>query len=151
MLSLGCAGQKKPELIGRTIHAELEEFVLAFEKEYDTFVNYPVIISDGVSDQYDGVCTSSTSYYGGESFTQKNIFISKKTYEVFKDYKGYLKVLLYHELGHCSFSLQHDEEVIESGSMKDCPSSVMYPSVMWYCFVYYESYYIAELHDKIGL
>lgn len=49
--------------------------------------------------------------------------------------------LIFHELGHCKFNLDHREETMDSGKWKKIPKSIMYP------YVFGDAYYYDEFRQ----
>ena len=137
------------EVPPRKIAPELEEWVVRFEQKYNTEVNYPVTFADDTElGHFEGLCEVT----GGVS----RIVIDKSFYEETQDntHNGDLamEMLLFHELGHCSFDLEHDNEwlpiesddgTIQSASYMHGDSPVSSYEVMG------QDYYQTELGKRI--
>jgi hypothetical protein len=111
-----------------------------FEKDFNVEVNIPINFSH-LNDDTLGFCNLglksnsiliSYGYWGSLSENQK-------------------EELIYHELGHCVFKLDHDNRRF---IFNMCPSSIMnfeifdeYESKI--CYTLFRNYYITDLYSKI--
>ena len=110
--------------------------------------------------------------YSGQIYFSKNIAINlyavcypgpmwltniKINYERWKFLDIYAKEeLIFHELGHCLYWLNHDNDLIElkvKNKFRTCPKSIMIGTwdIMDGCYKYNRDYYIKELQTKINL
>ena len=128
----GCASfQSNPVQDGR-----LAEYIEAFELEYNIEVNYSIIISDINKGNAVGIC-----YYGGE---ETKIIVDRRFYELNKDKYYVMHQLMFHEMGHCSLRLAHND-VWEDFK----PVSIMKSNVFGHNAYYEENleYYLDSLID----
>ena len=97
----------------REIDPRLQDIVMDFEIQYQVYVNYKVTIQD-IPYGRDGYCRISKGV--------KLIVIREGYYLENMDREGALHQLLYHELGHCSLNLGHNNNLNRDGM----PESIMY-------------------------
>ncbi len=108
--------------------------------------NGAIYFSDELDNREAGIC-----YYGGSTMLA-NIRINHK---LWMNYTQYAKEeLIFHELGHCLYKLDHDEEkktLPVLGKFRECPKSLMnsHQSVGNECYSSNRDYYINEMRDKI--
>lgn len=130
---------------GVSQNPELSYYIEAFESLYSIDVNYSVEFDTAnetggstTSGVTVGVCQVWTSGY-------KRVLINKAWWDLQADVSR--KILMFHELGHCSLDRGHDNRRRESDNM---PLSIMYPVINPIIQFYalgsaYQQYYEEEL------
>lgn len=132
--------ERSGNTIPRKTHPDFYRFIEKFNKDFNVKSLTPIIYSSDV-DKFAGACFVWNSGY-------KEIQISKI---LWNDYSiTQREILIYHELGHCEFNLDHDDlrSIIDL-----CPESLMRS----YMFSKYEAiscyepkrlYYIEDMELK---
>lgn len=136
LLNVSCAppGNVDPRA-NDTINPDFLPYVLQFEEYFDTEIIDIPIGYDTLNPMYLGVCSVTTI----NGYIYPEILISKSDWDRDSEYERL--GLIFHELGHCHFGLDH-----LSGNMNDgCAISLMNdyrPSHA--CLVKHWDYYINE-------
>lgn len=139
------------------VDGELAPFVELFQKVYGVNVNYSVMFSDlsnfssfdfadetrslGKLSSIIGLCTR---YSDG----RRRVLIDRGYFERNVDNPYAIESLVFHELGHCSFNLGHNNDIING-----VPASIMYPfniGGFWY-YQQNREYYFEELATRVCL
>lgn len=84
----------------RSVEPELEEYVKHFEEVYNIAIDYPVefkALEPGIA----GKCRIQGN--------KRNVYINIDFYEWYQNNTGALHQLIFHELGHCSLLLNHND------------------------------------------
>jgi len=120
---------------------EFISYIEQFEKDSGTKVTYPIVF-DTLEDNRAGYCSGYFDSTGGA--TNRIIVINRKYW---KDYTNDVRlILLYHEMGHCSLFLDHDDSVDLEGCALFGMNSVL-PSPR--CIARYgPQYYINTITGK---
>ncbi len=104
----------------RDIDLELIEFVSFAEYELDVHIDYPIVfgeIEENVGQQVLGQCRSR----GGEPI---HIYINEDRWDRLS--YNQKQILILHEIGHCSFDLDHEHSnIIDLGETFTCPQFIM--------------------------
>jgi hypothetical protein len=116
------------------VPAEIYEHVETFERACDVRVNLPIDFGS-LPPPVIGRCYYSDIY--------REIELDKDIWPGL-DYLQ-REQLIFHELGHCTLDIDHDNTSLEGG----CPASIMYYKLMpQICYKKYREYYIEELCTK---
>lgn len=121
MLTTACASGFNTKDI-KSIDPRLEVYVTTFEKIYGIEVNYTVMIGP-LNKPVNGMCSVRN---GSRTITIDTVYYEKNH----KDYYA-MEQVMFHEMGHCSLNLGHNEELDSEGM----PVSIMWPytfSSYWY-------------------
>ena len=121
---------------------ELLPYVRQFEKESGTKVNYPVYFVRNFDKPFVvGRCLYASYMFGRVGL---EVQIKKSTWLLMTEDER--KVLIYHELGHCSLGLGHDERLY----VDKCPISGMAPYIPnSFCMARYGAeYYMKTIVGK---
>ena len=81
------------------------------------------------------------------------VFISRKVIEEPRDNVSQpkrIEALVFHELGHCKFHLDHDPSMMSIGGGVSIPASLMYSTTPVGHYPNYEEHYREELEGKIN-
>ena len=122
--------------MNRSIDPRVEEYVLEFEKEYGVYVNYEIKV-DYVKEGYVGWCKVD-----GDKTT---VVIDQDYYEIYQNNYGAIHQLVFHELGHCSLYLDHND----AKNDRDEHVSIMnsYVFGMYHYYIDNLDYYLESLVD----
>lgn len=158
LFSLGCSNPLKdenpipspnpsvPTPTIEQISEELEVFVEEFENGYNLPVTYPVLFDDGA--KTGGVNGQGTTIGLCETYSNGNrfVYINRAWFQNAQRTMVQKKILIFHELGHCSMSRNHDSRTYGNGM----PYSIMYPVINAIVsnYVANENYYLTELGDS---
>ena len=112
LFSVGC-GQIQDDLVIEQDYRipwhesseELKPFVAEFEEIFEVNVSYPVYLTDDLPGYTNGICTGFL--VDNKKFVPMAIKISKQVWE--HGTESARKKLMWHELGHCSLELRHNE------------------------------------------
>jgi hypothetical protein len=94
---------------------ELIPYVRAFERAAKVSINYPVYFVKKLGGEAVGRCTY---VFSGSIRIGLRVEIQKKDWDAMPE--SYRKLLMFHELGHCSLGLNHDIQY-----KNGCPASGM--------------------------
>ena len=136
---VGCGINKveKHELSPVFVEADLLEYVELFEDYYGVDVNITVGFTtlEGI---VVGVCRKWSN-------GKKEVYVDIDFYEEYKEDYYAIHQLVWHELGHCIFNLEHDIDFIG-----EIPETVMYPYVFGTLQLYEDNfqYYMNELETR---
>lgn len=133
-------------ILDSDVDPRFREEVQEFEERYDTEINFPVkmvshrkliLMHSGSSpDRLVGICK--------KSLLNRRVLFSKKQLE---KYNVSMEQIVFHELGHCKFDLQHDHSTLLG---RGIPPSIMWPNLMSPAtYNKNKKYYRQELADKI--
>lgn len=146
------------------ISAELVQLVRDFETQYNTTVSYSVTIDSGSKT---GTQTSGGTIIGlCEIYSNgaRYVYVNQDWFAQSTTLSYHKKLLVFHELGHCSMNRNHDCRTANDSSTnaQNCvsgysaagssnkPYSIMYPAInpliTWY--PYHPSYYLQELGNS---
>lgn len=119
-------------------HQDFKYYIELFENSYNVNVNVPIIYNYE-DPLYAGACYTYSDGY-------KEIKVNKKFWENYSTEQR--EVLIFHELGHCVFNLDHD-----NNHSLYCPASVMRSYLfsdfeILYCYIPNRSYYLDDLFFK---
>lgn len=119
------------------VHKDLKEFVDEFEQEFGVKVLYKVSI-EHLEPTKAAVCRRQNGV--------KEVVVAEKFYNKFKDYWPAIHQVVFHELGHCSLNLAHDNEM-ENGM----PKSIMHYMAFGMETYYFKNIekYVLELKNKV--
>lgn len=136
MLNMG----KKPYTKHKT-DATFSAYIESFEREFSVNVSVPVIFNSLEANKA-GVC-----YVWSDGY--REIEINSKSWSSFSEEQK--EQLIFHELGHCVFNLDHDDTKISYKQY--CPNSVMrsYMFSQWEietCYVPENIHYMEVLHAR---
>lgn len=125
---------KKPAVISE----QLAEYVLDFEQTYNAYINFDVELKSIDNSNAVGKCWRSSN--GNRRVEIDSIYFQQHK----NDYYS-IQQLVFHELGHCYFGLDHNSS-INNGN----PVSIMYPYAFGYTEFYKQNleYYISSLIDN---
>ena len=129
---IGCSEYKESV---RDVDPELEMYVSDFENTYNISVNYSVKLIS--------LPGSTIGYCYGFKTSYPSVVIDTEFFNANKHDYISIQHLVFHELGHCSLGLEHDNSFLENGY----PKSIMYPTFFG-GFTYYRNnleYYINEV------
>jgi len=138
----------------QVVNAELTQLVQAFSTQYGVSVSYSVSLDSG------GVKTGTTTSGGTiiglceiYSDGSRYVYINQDWFSRSSTLSFHKRILVYHELGHCSFNRSHDSRMYTKPNSYDSynvPFSIMYPSVnpIIYWYNTYSSYFLQELGDS---
>lgn len=120
ILSVGCGNSlsdmlnmgKKPYTKHKT-SPEFMPYVHSFEQQFNVRVNVPVI-SNKIDSNKAGVC-----YVWSDGY--REIQINSQHWSSFSEEQK--EQLVFHELGHCVFDLNHDDSRLQYRT--SCPNSIM--------------------------
>jgi hypothetical protein len=126
---------------------EIKAIAERFESEIKHIGNIVIIIVDKIDPSEEAKKKAILPYTVGQCQLRDS---EPPTIVLLKEYwdeatASMKENLIYHELGHCSLLLEHDDSVDEDGR----PLSIMYPSQilpLWYDL--YRQEYIQDLIDK---
>ena len=115
---------------------EILPVIREFERDFRTRVSVPIFIEE-IDPRFYGLCERQSDGY-------KKIRISNVAMATLNP--AQVKMLVYHELGHCHLDLPHRSEMFPSG----CPQSLMIPQMFTEqqtlnCFNQAPEYYVSEL------
>ncbi|NVM33992.1 MAG: hypothetical protein HWN81_00250 [Candidatus Lokiarchaeota archaeon] len=118
---------------------ELVEYIEEFERYYSVKIDYSVDFED-LTYPAVGVCR----IYG---FGLPEVRIDRSFFEEYKDDYYTIHNVLWHEFGHCSFRLGHDNATLP---LIGYPTSIMYPYVFGMSDYYADNidYYEEELDHR---
>jgi hypothetical protein len=149
LLGVSCGKQLNDFLnMGKTPHKKsitdvrFEDHIIRFENEFDLQVNIPIIFNKLESTKA-GVCIKWSDGY-------REIQISPERWDEYSNLEQ--EQLLFHELGHCVFDLEHDDSMyMVAGYI--CPTSVMRSYMFsWYevqqCYVPERNHYMEDINGK---
>lgn len=128
--------------------SRLDIVVAQFEREYGSAVDYPVLVSDNLDGRL-GLCSRRVD---GKTVRIDSGLIER--FEIFREDSAYdmahlITPVVYHELAHCSFGLDHYDDTFASGLPKSFMCSKFHPTVDWEVFGY--RYYKQELAERAGV
>lgn len=133
--------------------ADVNATVLQFEKDYGVSVDYPVKVVEKLEGRL-AVCIRRPAgrvvLIDSELVELFRIF--KREYDKnssYYDMKYLLTPLVYHELAHCSFNLEHDSAMLTSDIPQTFMNPNFHPTVTWNIFGY--DYYKKELAWRAGV
>lgn len=135
LLVSACAQQRDP----RTFKAPIEEVHEYYDRFYDYYGVDPYYVSAGFVEEIEGntvaICKSWSSGH-------REIWIESSYWDELGDYGR--EQLVFHELGHCVFSLDHSNNEYSDG----CPESIMneYTFGDTWCYADYHE----DLIDELG-
>lgn len=123
-----------------TTHKDFRSYVDSFEEEYNTEIDFSVTFQEDLRENTNhiGICT----YIAGTP----RVYIDTKFWEKTDDISR--EALIYHELGHCKFRLEHYNEEFSDGTAKSIMHAGNYNVVSGY-WARGRSYYIEELRQRI--
>lgn len=146
------------------INAELSQLVQDFETQYGINVSYSVSIDSG---NKTGTQTSGGTIIGlCEIYSNgaRYVYINQDWFSQSSTLSYYKKILVFHELGHCSMNRNHDCRTLNDSSTnaQNCvsgysqssstnkPYSIMYPAInpLIYWYPTHSSYYLQELGNN---
>lgn len=136
MLNMG----RRPYTKHRT-NPEFVPYVDSFEQQFNVKVNVP-IISKQIDVNKAGVC-----YVWSDGY--REIQINSRHWSYFSEEQK--EQLVFHELGHCVFNLDHDDSSLEY--KPNCPNSIMRSFVFNQyeidnCYVPEKTHYMENLHAR---
>ena len=136
-LNMGKAPHKK-----NVTDVRFSDQVIKFEQEFALRVSVPIIFNKLESGKA-GVCIKWSDGY-------KEIQISPERWDEYSDLEQ--EQLIFHELGHCVFDLEHDDSTYVAAGYV-CPTSVMRSYMFsWYevqqCYAPQRNHYMEDLNDK---
>lgn len=127
--------------------------VLQFEKDYGVTVDYPVMVVGELEGKH-AVCRRRPA--------GRIVLIDSEIVELFRFYREehdenssyydmqyLLTPMVYHELAHCSFNLDHDSTMITSDIPQTFMNPKFHPTDTWNIFGY--DYYKKELAWRAGV
>ena len=122
------------------VQDEFKIHVAKFEQVYNTKVHM-TITWDTLDEKTMGVCHYWSD--GRRKINIDNVKWSKLTVLGQEE-------LIFHELGHCHFDLDHDDTTMNMGRWSNIPRSIMYPYIFGNTAHYaeFQDYYINELGSK---
>ena len=121
--------------------ADLKEHVKTFEEKCNCKITIPIYIKPIKHSSAVGVC-----YGFRQLFIFQFIVLDEQYWEDSDFYDR--ESLLFHELGHCVYGLDHDNKTYETFLDNYRPKSIMYPYV-FNDYKYHRDEYIDELFSKI--
>lgn len=128
------------------INSELDTYVNQFEQRYGLTVSYPVLFDTGTktgSSSNSGIIIGLCEVWSnGDRF----IYINQSWFSNSTTSITAKKILIFHELGHCSFDRDHDSRKYSNGM----PYSIMYPTInpiIPFFNTTYENYFLTELQN----
>ena len=121
----------------RNVEPLLENYVKEFEDTYQVNVNYTVKFGT-LENNVVGNC-----YIKG---SKKTVTIDTEFFEYYENNEGALHQLVFHELGHCSFLLGHNDEINNQGYEKSIMNS--YAFGMFTYYMQNLDYYVNSLGDQ---
>ena len=134
----------------RHIDEGLEPYVELFEDLYRVRVDFPVVYTDDPLVQ--GQC-----FLGGLFKNQpKKIVISTYTIEQVEswhmDIETHMEMIVFHELGHCMFNLDHDDREVEHNLDTNFMQarSYMHETALAHNYELPKEFYRDELENKIA-
>lgn len=132
-LNITACGQK-PAIISK----QLTEYVLDFEQTYNVHIDFDIELKSINSDNIVGRCWHSNN-------GSRKVEIDSTYFQQHKNDYYSIQQLVFHELGHCYFDLDHND-TLDNGN----PVSIMYPYAFGYAEFYKQNleYYINSLIDN---
>lgn len=123
---------------GYSINPDTLPYIAEFENTYNTYVyNIPVTIRPITTGPI-GLCITIAN--GLKEIILDDSFWYNDASEIQR------KTLMFHELGHCIFNLQHNHFYLNDG----CPGSIMHEYMPHtYCLERHWDYYLNELNSLI--
>ena len=118
--------------------SSIQYYVNYFERSFDHKVTVPITFGD-LPDNVVGMC-----YFFKGPKPLRFIILDSGYWE--KSAVWERELLVFHELGHCEFDLEHDNTVIP-GVFTYQPGSMMFPYLFWE-YSKERSFYIDELRKK---
>jgi len=136
------------------VDPEVQEFVTLFEDDYGVTVDYEVrIVDEELTDKPNVLATCKTSTKNGNVVKIERSFWDDNVYRR-------RKALVYHELGHCSFNLEHNDALIyvaiptNAGPYvtEEGPESLMHSRLFsdrYWLLSFFKFHYIPQLRAEI--
>jgi hypothetical protein len=110
---------------GQGVDAELQRYVDSFEKTCGREIGDVPVVLDKVNIKLAiGACNT----WSGEG-VYREVVIDEKYFDKYRSDETVIEMLVWHELGHCVLSREHDVSIVDG-----CPGSIMRP----YLFTAYE-------------
>lgn len=101
---------------------EFEPYIDRIENEFQIDINYDVRFSSGVPVEHEAICRVTTGI-----FRNPRVLVSERWFNLSESEK---KILILHEIGHCSFNRKHDASTYENEIGLEFPSNVMHPEIL---------------------
>lgn len=133
---LGCGTGFKVKQY-RYVAPGLEPYVEHFEEVYNLAIDYPIEFAD-LEPGIVGRCR----LYGG----QRNVYIDSTFFEMNQYDTGAIHQLIFHELGHCSLLLNHNDNLNEQNQEVSIMNSYAFGNEYYYLDNL--DYYIESLTDS---
>jgi hypothetical protein len=139
--NLSLNNYKIEESLNYKSEKEIYFFVKKFEKNFNTTTNISISFFH-LNKETLGLCLLNSE--------DRKILISYSAWDNLLENQK--EELVYHELGHCLFNLEHDDNRIFLGI---CPSSIMNSEIFSnleskVCYTLLKNYYIADLASKLS-
>ncbi len=152
LVFMGCSGGNEgptdygPYPAPGGISEDIEPFVRDFEGIYNVSITYAVIFDDENE-------TGGSNPSGGTTVGVCRVWTNGKrevlVNRAWWNSKGTLprRLLIYHELGHCSFDRDHEDRDYSNGMPFSIMKPILNPVITWYTS--HANYYLGEMTSPI--